>query len=163
MTKQVKARLKLIPYYKGITRKNRFTNPVKDKAWTLLSDFVRCRDFIKYKKCVSCGRTVAMWRILQGGHFINMSSNGASIGFSVKNVFGQCPFCNFQSSQHTGADFEREIVKRGIKIQDLKKLQQQTVKADDWFFIAKIEEIWGLFQELKKEHDEFDFPEYLYK
>lgn len=165
MTKQVREALKNIPYYKGITRKYRYTNPVKDKAWGILSDYVRCRDFLKYGTCVSSGKRIIDWKATDAGHFYSMGGHGTAIGFYHLNIHAQSKNDNQLGSMHTGANYEKELVRRyGKKLLDeLKVINQQTVEADDWYFIEKIKQIYSLFKELQSEHNGFDFPKYLDK
>lgn len=164
MTKNLKEYIKKnLPYYGSITRKYRFTNPIKDKAWSLLSDFVRCRDVIMYGRCVSSGKKITDYRTCDAGHFYSMGGHGALIGFDVLNVHAQSKNDNQLSSMHTGANFEKELKRRYGKklLNELKEISHILVKADDLFFLNKIEEVWKLFKELKLEKPDFDYPEYL--
>lgn len=166
MTKHTKEYIKInLPYFKSIIRKNRYKGLVKDKAWSLLSDYVRCRDFLKYKTCVATGKRIENWRESDAGHFHSMSGNGALIGFDLMNVHMQSKNSNQLSSAADGAEFERTIVERygGDILFHLKSIKIESVQADDFFFIKKIQEIWPLFVGLKKSYPVHDYPEYLCK
>ncbi len=163
LTKRLKALIKAeMPYYGAITTKGRYTG-VKAKAWAILSDYVRCRDFLRYGKCVATGERVYDWKGSDAGHFIVMASNGALIGFSEMNVHMQSKHSNHLSSAADGAEFERELIRRYGKeiITDLKNLKNATVKADDIFFLNRIKYIYKLFQKLKLEYPNHDYPEYI--
>jgi hypothetical protein len=43
---------------------------LKGKYWTLLSEYIRRRDFQRYGTCISCGKAVSDWREFDAGHFI---------------------------------------------------------------------------------------------
>lgn len=165
ITKRIKEYISInLPYYKGIKRKYRYDAEVKDKAWAILSDYVRCRDFIKYKRCVATGRVIAEWRDSDAGHFITMGGHGAQLGFHELNVHAQNGNSNRQSSPHEGADFEREIVRRhGQETVDmLRKMEQESpVKADEIFFIEKIKRFYTLFKQLKAEYPNHNYPDYI--
>lgn len=165
MTKQLKLAIKEIPYYTKITSKGRYSG-IKGKAWSILSDFVRMRDFIKYKICVSCGKTIWHWRDTDAGHFISMSGHGALIGFHPDNINAQCKNCNQISSPHIGAQYERclefRLEERGmILVRDLHSISQKSIKADDWFFLEKIREIYEAFKDLQLSYPDYDYPEYM--
>lgn len=151
-----------MPYYGSIITKGRYSG-VKAKAWAILSDYVRCRDFLRYGKCVATGERIYDWKITDAGHFIVMASNGALIGFSEMNVHMQGKHSNHLSSAEDGAEFERELIRRygeGI-IKHLKSIKLETVKADDIFFMSRIKHIYELFRELKEEYPSHDYPDYL--
>lgn len=146
--------MELPDFYKSIKRKYRYktksknatiklSTEVKDKAWSILSDYVRQRDFKKYKgKCVSCHRMVDSWQDLQGGHFVNAGVGGAELSFDEKNVNGQCGGCNL-GGMDIGAEYAKELDTRwGEGTADsLHNRRFQTTKADNDFFIRKIIEI----------------------
>lgn len=159
MNKRAKELTKQIPNYGKITP-SRYKS-IKGKAWKLLSDYVRLRDFILYKSCVSCGSQIKEWRDTDAGHYISMGGHGALTGFSPDNIHAQCKKCNLYASQHTGDYYTREITRRGIDVEKLKSQISKTVKADDFFFIEKIHEILDKFTKLKQEYPEYDYPEYL--
>lgn len=162
MTKSLKEYIKVnLPYYTKIDTLR--YNSVKGKSWRLLTDYCRLRDFIKYRSCVSCGSFLSQWRDCDGGHYISMGGHGASIGFSDKNVHAQCSKCNLQASQHTGFYYKEELTRRyGEEIHsELEHLKNTSIKADDFFFVKKIEEIYEKFQSLKRESPDYDYPDYL--
>lgn len=152
-----------MPYFSKITRKHRFSDVIKDRAWSILSDYVRMRDWILYGTCVATGSKIAHWRDGDAGHFHSLGGHGACSGFDVLNVHLQSKHSNHLSSFADGAPFERELVRRYGEwiVDDLNRKKNTTVKADDFFFIAKIAEVYALFQDLKKQHPHHDYPEYL--
>jgi hypothetical protein len=148
-----------IPYF-GKLVALRYTG-IKGKAWRLISDFVRMRDFLKYGKCITCNQRINDWREIDAGHFISMSGHGALSGFSDENIHGQCKGDNMLSSYHQGKVFEQNIISRGYDVDKIKKLANISVKADDWFFIKIIEITYNKFQKLKEEYPNENYPEYL--
>jgi hypothetical protein len=159
MNKRAKELTKQIPNYGKITA-SRYKG-VKGKAWKILSDYTRMRDFILYGFCVSCGSRIKDWRATDAGHYISMGGHGALTGFSDENIHAQCKKCNLYASQHTGDFYTKEITRRGIDVPELTQRIQKTVKADDFFFIEKILEIREKFINLKQEYPEYDYPEYV--
>lgn len=163
MTKHLKEYIKLnLPYYGKIPTKGRYSG-VKAKAWAILSDYVRCRDFAKYKKCVARGTFIQDWRDTDAGHFHAMSGNGALIGFHHLNIHMQSKISNKISSQADGLSFGKELVRRYGKniLVELERIKNTSVKADDLFFIEIIKDTYKRFQELKKDYPNINYPEYL--
>lgn len=164
MTKSTKAHIKeTMPWYGGIVRKNRYSDQVKDKAWSLLSDYVRCRDVAKYGTCVATGERINNWRDCDAGHYYNMGAYGALLGFDDMNVHAQSKRSNMLSSFSDGPAFKEEIIRRHGKeeFERISKLKGATVKADEIFFIGKLKDTWGKFQKLKGEYPDFDYPDYI--
>lgn len=164
MTKQAQAYLKnKLPYYGKIVRKNRYTNPVKDKAWSILSDYVRMRDWIIYGTCISSGRKIEHWRDGDPGHFHNMGAHGAELGFHHLNIHLQSKIDNLLSEFASGVRYRDELVRRyGDEIlPNLEALKNKNIKADDFYFIDKIDETYKRFQVLKTAHPDEDYPQYV--
>lgn len=84
---------------------------VKGKYWTLLSEYVRKRDFIKYGKCITCGKKVNDWRELQAGHFAPASNCGFGLLFDTDNVHGECPYDNGFNEGHL-IHYKTNLIKR---------------------------------------------------
>lgn len=67
---------------------------LKGIYWSILSEYVRRRDFYKYKTCVSCGKEFNTWKDSQAGHYAPAGNCGFSLLFDLDNVHGECPNCN---------------------------------------------------------------------
>lgn len=162
MTKQLKIYIKeYVPYFTKIDALR--YNGIKGKAWRILTDYCRQRDFILYGVCVSCSKAIKDWKECDGGHYISMGGHGALIGFSEKNVHGQCSGCNLFASQHTGVTYRDTLVQRngGTILGELEALKSGSVKADDWYFISRIEKIRVLYKDLQESYPNFEYPEYV--
>lgn len=164
MTKYTKDYIKKnIPYYGKIKTKGRYKG-IKAKAWGILSDYVRIRDFIKYGTCVATGQRIDNWNDTDAGHFITMGGHGVQLGFHPFNVHAQSKNSNRQSGADEGADFERELVKRygQSTVNLLRKMKNDApIKADDWFFLKKIKDTHILFTSLRIKYRDFDYPDYI--
>lgn len=156
--------LKDIPYYTKIGPSKGRYKGVKDKCWTILSDYTRCRDWIIYKTCISSNKPIGHWRDSDAGHYYSMSGHGAYLGFNEMNIHMQSPNENRQGSAHSGAIYRDNLEKRYGKelLEYLSKARNESVKADDFFFIERIQKIHGLFAELKRKYpNAIDYPPYL--
>lgn len=165
MTKQVKAYLgNKVPYYGKIGPSKGRYKGVKGKAWDILSDYVRCRDFYRYHgACVSSGRRLEHWRDGDAGHYVSMGGHGAYIGFLDSNIHLQGKNENQIGSMDTGARFRDTLLERygGALLAQLELSKHRIVKADDWFFIEIIENMHAKFLLLKEEFPNGDFPKYI--
>lgn len=161
MTKQVKEHLKTILYYTKLPSKR--YNGVKGKAWGILSDYCRQRDYIIHRVCVSCLKPCSVWQNTDAGHYISMGGHGALIGFYSKNINMQCKFCNLNASQHTGAVYKETLIARYGKeiVEELEQIKVKSVKADDWFFIEIIKQTYEDYIYLKDISYPEEFPDYL--
>lgn len=163
MTKQIKEYIKSnLPYYGKIKPKSRYTG-VKAKSWSILSDYVRVRDFIKYGTCVATGERIRDWREGQGGHYYSMGGHGVYSGFSDRNVHLQNAESNAWGGQDVGYAFGKELLRRYGKnyLKELLKETQIHAKDDEWFHVRKIEEIYDKFKKLKKDYPNYNYPEYV--
>ncbi len=163
MTKRAKELIKQIPNY-GKIPTLRYSG-LKGKTWKILSDYVRVRDLILYKTCISSGKLITDWKDTDAGHYVSMGGHGALVGFSDINIHAQAKSDNAFGGMEAGARYRDELVRRygkGILVQ-IDKLKNSTVKADDFFFIDKINEIREKFLKLKEDHPEYihTFPQYL--
>lgn len=165
MTKQVQAYIKLsIPYYGKIpSNTKRGKDTLRKKAWCITSDFIRMRDFIKYGYCVSCLTTIHNWRMSDPAHYHSFAGNGVLSGFNLMNMHMSCKFCNGFRGAAAGHEMAEEIKRRyGDEIiTHLNGEKMKSVKADDWFFIKVIENVYKLFQELKEIYPDYEYPLYL--
>lgn len=151
-----------IPYYGKIKTKGRYKG-IKAKSWSILSDFVRMRDFIHYGTYVDTGQKVRDWKDGDAGHYISMAGHGVYSGFSQRNIHLQSKSGNGWGGQDIGYAFGKELIKRYGK-NYLNSLQEDTkvyAKDDDWFHLRKIEEIHSLFKELKEDYPNYNYPNYI--
>lgn len=162
MTKPVKKYIKEnIPYFGKIGLKGRYSG-VKAKSWSILSDYVRMRDFIKYGRCVATKVKIMYWRDGDAGHFTSMAGHGVESGFDPMNIHLQSKSSNGWGGNADGHAFGIELDRRyGSGTAEKLRQTRPLVKDDDWYHLRKIEEIMGKFQALKKEHPDFDYPVYL--
>lgn len=82
-----------------VTRKGRYKGP-KSRFWDYFSDFIRLRDYIKYGRCISCGKRVRSYKELQAGHYMAAANCGFSLIFDEVNVNGECSYCNGFDPNH---------------------------------------------------------------
>lgn len=62
--------------------------------WSLVSEFVRKRDFYKYGTCISCGGDFNRWQDSQAGHYAPAGNCGFKLLFDLRNINGECAKCN---------------------------------------------------------------------
>ena len=62
--------------------------------WFFLSQYIRQRDFKKYKTCISCGKEFGSWRESQAGHYAPAGNCGFGLLFSKDNINAECAPCN---------------------------------------------------------------------
>lgn len=165
MTKQAQKYIKEnIPYYSKIpSDTQRGKDTLRKKAWVITSEYVRMRDFIEYKYCVSCKKYIENWRMTDPAHYYTFAGNGALLGFNLMNIHMSCKFCNGFRGAVAGHEMGEEIVVRyGEEIlKDLARLKNMTVKADDFFFINIIETTLYSFNQLKEKYPDFEYPSYV--
>lgn len=161
MTKRAKELIKQIPNYGKITPL-RYSG-LKGKTWKILSDYVRLRDFILYGFCISSGKKIENWNDTDAGHYVSMGGHDALVGFSDINIHAQAKSDNAFGGMEAGARYRDELVRRyGENILvEIENLKRGTVKADDFFFIEKLNEIRSKFLQLKEKYPDFNYPEYL--
>jgi len=153
-----------LSYYSKIpTNTKRGKDALAKKAWVITSDYIRMRDFIKYGFCASCKKTIVNWRESDPAHYHTFAGNGALLAFNDLNIHMSCKYCNGFRGAAAGHEMADEMARRygdGI-LNELLVIKNQTTKADDWFYIDKIMEMYGKFQELKLNHPEYDYPNYI--
>ena len=66
----------------------------KGVYWSLLSQYIRRRDFAKYGTCISCNKEFNHWKDSQAGHYAPAGNCGFSLLFDKRNINAECPRCN---------------------------------------------------------------------
>lgn len=138
------------------------TGTFQKRLWKVISDYIRIRDFYKYKSCISCGKMVLDWRDTdwQAGHYHPYSVCKGYSKFAIDNVFGQCSYCNrgFNGAP-AGAMFKDMIIARYGE-EHLKKIErykyQPPEKIEDNIIVEKIKEVLELMKDLPEKPDYYD-------
>lgn len=161
MTKQLKEKLKTIPYYTKIPTLR--YDGVKGKAWRITSEFTRYRDFILYSgECISCWRKASSWSEFDAGHYLTMGGHGAASGFFLGNINAQCFRCNSMFDGIVGEEYKRKATERNpMFMPQVMGMKVMSVKADEWYFLERIEYVYREFKKLKENHHLFDYPKYM--
>lgn len=122
---------------------------LKKKLWDL------CRRItdLKYPSvCFTCGKPVEGMN-KQLGHFIPSSVGGAALRFNLDNLRWQCYHCNINCGGNGAIFYRRMVETEGKKFVD--KLfnikNKETIKADEIWFLKKIEEYTEIEKELHRQ------------
>ena len=116
--KQPKRKPKAEPYkvprwFSKLPAGSHGSTPSQKKAWKVVSDYVRQRDFTKYAgKCVSCFRRLDRWQDGQAAHYRPWSTCNGLAKFNIKNLALSCAICNYGSGADVGYAFGNELVNR---------------------------------------------------
>lgn len=166
MTKRAQDYIKTnLPYYGKIgSDTKRGKDTLAKKAWVITSEYVRLRDYIAYGYCVSCKKPCGVWRDTDPAHYHTFAGNGALSAFNLMNIHMSCKHCNGFRGAAAGHEMATEITKRYGKgiLKDLIDTKNKSVKADDWFYIGTIENVYKHFVLLKDaNYGKADFPSYL--
>lgn len=120
--------------------------PTQKRAWRIVSEYVRKRDFEKYKgKCVSCGKVFVQWEDLQAGHYKPWGSSNSWFKYDLTNINGQCNHCNMNSGADIGFCYGQEMKRRyGKNIlawieKENEKYRGQ--KMEEWELVAMCEKL----------------------
>lgn len=129
--KEKKAPYKVPDWYNKIKpSKGHGSGVVQQRAWRVVSEYVRQRDFNKYRKCVSCPHVFQDWKEGQAGHYHPFTLCHGIYKFDPENIFLQCAPCNsnFHKKNIIGANFVSEIRRRS-GIQNITEIIEQTSEA----------------------------------
>lgn len=100
-------------WFKALPVGSHGNTPSQKKAWKVVSDYVRERDFKKYAgKCVSCFRRLDRWQDGQAAHFRPWSICNGMHKFCTVNLALSCPICNYNSGADVGHEFGEELKRR---------------------------------------------------
>lgn len=125
-------------------------NGLKGILWYVTSKYVRMRDFKAYNRCISCNKWMENWESLQAGHYIAAGTGGNALLFDLRNINGECGYCNGFDQNHLvgyeiglneryGAGFAQNLKNEYV---EARKVGAPTVKAlDDKGYRAKINEL----------------------
>lgn len=110
--KLAKVKAGTLPNFHGMTKKelwavygyNRPAKPryegLKGIYWYVVSLYVRTRDVNTWHRCISCNKWVDEIEGLQAGHFIAAGTGGMALLFDLRNINGECGYCNGFDGNH---------------------------------------------------------------
>lgn len=133
-------------WFKSLPVGSHGSTPSQKKAWKVVSDYVRQRDFLLYNgECVSCDFRFSDWHYGHAGHFKPWTMSNAMHKFSTKGIALQCPTCNYnlkRSNAVTGHIFAEKLQQRlGPNI--LRDLEQENKawegkKIEEWMLVDMV-------------------------
>lgn len=106
------------------------SNIEKGVYWWFFSNVRKLEDFIKYGKCVSCGKAIRVVdENAQAGHFVPAGNCGFALVFHPQNVNLECSGCNgFDEGHLIGYAFELDRRYGEGTAQKLHKMKYSTTK-----------------------------------
>ncbi len=117
------------------------------KAWGVVSEFVRRRDFKLFGgACVDgCGNSVREWKEGQAGHWIAWGAANGIFKYNLLNLGLQSANCNRKSDGKTGHGFALELKRRhGKNILEILAKEDQKhrgEKIEDWVLVELAEDL----------------------
>ena len=136
-------------WFRSIPLGSHGNSPTQKRYWKVISDFVRQRDFEKYKgRCVSCDHRFESYKEAQGGHFLPWGACNSYFKFDISNVHAQCSTCNYElkkSHAEVGHAFGEELKRRyGEKHLDWIEKENNKwrgVKLEDHIMVERVEKL----------------------
>lgn len=83
------------------------------RLWKLTSDYVRIRDFYKYRTCAATGKRFEHWKDSHAGHLKPYSTCNCLFKFDVRNIHAQHGNSNKFGNYDDFRNFEKEVKRRG--------------------------------------------------
>ena len=91
--------------------------------------------------CFTCGKTNLEGSSRQTGHFIPNSVGGALLRYNLNNLRIQCYYCNINLGGNGSSFYRRLLETEGQEhVDNLFTLKSQTIKADEMWYMEKIQE-----------------------
>lgn len=86
---------------------------LQKRLWRLTSDFVRIRDFYRYKGvCVASGVSIPEWKSGQAGHYISYSVCNGMFKWDTRNIHFQSAISNKLSTRESWQQYEATLIQR---------------------------------------------------
>ena len=144
-------------WVKAIPEGSHGSGTLQKRLWRLVSDYVRIRDWHKYRTCVATGVPIARWQDGQAGHYLAYSTCHGMYKFFEGNVHLQSASSNGWGGMEIGYAFGEELKRRGIDPDVLKKDNWRTeLKINDSKVKEKMEDILGKMIELPEQPGYFN-------
>lgn len=81
---------------------------LKGIYWYVVSLYVRIRDLNTWGRCVACNKEIFSISDIQAGHFIAAGTGGFALLFDLRNINGECGYCNGFDQNHL-IGYERNL------------------------------------------------------
>lgn len=120
----------------------------KDKAWKVMSLYVRLRYAVnEYSTCVTCGN-VAHYKKHQAGHYVP-KAQGLAAYFEIDNVHVQCFRCNINLGSN-GAEYTPFMISKygQERVDEIRQLSGKVVKYTEIDYNDMIDKYNKLIEEL---------------
>ncbi len=143
---------KKLPYqvpkwFKSLKQGSHGSTINQKKAWTVVSEYVRKRDFALYRGfCVDgCGTRLNSWKEGQAGHFKAYGACNGIFKYELKNLALQAPNCNRRSDGVVGHGFAKELKRRHgediLKWIEIENQKHRGEKIEDWVLVEMCEKL----------------------
>ena len=140
--------------------KSHGSGSLEQRLWRLVSDYVRIRDWYKYKSCVATGIYIPHWKEGQAGHYKSYNACDGMFKFHPMNIHLQSASSNAWGDQEVGHNFGEEL-KRRYGQDYLKKIKEEnrkhiSEKRDKQNVIKAMLNILSLMKELPEKPEYYD-------
>lgn len=119
------------------------------RLWRVVSDYVRIRDWYKYRVCVATGARIEHWSEGQAGHLKPYSGCNALYKFDVRNIHLQSASSNKWGNRDTWREYERVVISRGYDVEAFEK-ENQEARASRLYDSEVLEQIKVLLAEMAR-------------
>jgi len=124
---------------------------LKNRVWELCKQIIRSQ-YIKSDgtwNCYTCGRIIDVPAKAQTGHFIASSVCGAYLRYDLRNLRVQDYYCNINLGGNGSYFYKNLVSEKGQEyVNQLFIDKNKIIKADEIFFLQKIDEYEKILQEL---------------
>lgn len=134
-------------WFKKIKTGSHGSTPTQKRLWTIVSEYVRKRDFQRYNgKCISCDTILSRWQDGQAAHYIPYSRCHGMYKFDPENIYLSCAICNTgYGGAHVGYNFGNEIVRRqghdALNVIDFNNESHRGEKMHEWDLVEMAERL----------------------
>jgi len=104
--------MKVPKYLKCIPEGSHGSGSLQKRLWTLVSAYVRIRDWYKYKTCVATGKYISSWQEGNAGHFKAYAKCNGIYKFDPRNIHLQSARSNSWGDFDDWKSYEAELVRR---------------------------------------------------
>lgn len=139
-------------WFKQITPGSHGNTPSQKRLWRVVSEYVRQRDWNRYKCCTVCSTYLPDWKDGDCGHYRAWSVSNGFFKYELTNLALLCKSCNRLSDGVIGHKFG-EALKRRYGQDHLAWIEEENKKhhgekMEEWDLVALAEKIINLTKKL---------------